>query len=51
MNRQFWLIALFLLLFQWYARYAAAPVVDFTLDDWALLHRAENMVSYPTLGK
>jgi len=46
MNRQFWLIALFLLLFQWYARYAAAPVVDFTLDDWALLHRAENMVSY-----
>lgn len=46
MNRQLWLITLFLLFFQWYARYAAAPVVDFTLDDWSLLRRAENMVSH-----
>ena len=46
MSRRLWLITLLLLLFQWYARYAAAPVVDFTLDDWSLLRRAENMVSY-----
>jgi len=46
MSRHLWLITLFLLLFQWYGRYAAAPVVDFTLDDWALLRRAENMDSY-----
>ena len=46
MNKRLWLITLLLLLFQWYARYAAAPVADFTLDDWSLLHRAEKMVSY-----
>ena len=33
MNKRLWLITLLLLLFQWYARYAAAPVADFTLDD------------------
>jgi hypothetical protein len=31
---------------QWVARYAAAPVADFTLDDWALLERAEAMHSW-----
>ncbi|HMO50418.1 MAG TPA: hypothetical protein PKE26_06195 [Kiritimatiellia bacterium] len=28
--------ALFLVLFQWLSRYAGAPVVDFTVDDWRL---------------
>ena len=51
MNKRLGLITLLLLLFQWYARYAAAPVVDFTLDDWSLLRRAENMVSYADAGR
>lgn len=43
MKQKLILLTLFLLLFQWYARYAVAPAVDFTLDDWAVLRRAEGM--------
>ena len=45
MKQKLILLTLFLLLFQWYARYAVAPAVDFTLDDWALLRRAEGMTA------
>jgi len=45
MKKKLLYLSLFLLLFQGVARYAAAPVVDFTLDDWSIAERAKSVSS------